>query len=293
MPDKNTILDQGSDPDPDDTTGSLDYDQAVGEDENQGLSAITGEEDTFTDVDPETLTPELREAWQNMQAGFTRSMQRAAELRRDAEAANVSDPKISQKAELLDKIIATPGGLEAITASLTGTARGQAHQSAEVQSAYPSVKFDDWKPEDVEVMEAASERYARKHVLPIAQQMAARIGQLEQQIASMTWSETARAFPGAQDKALQVSEFITRNRDQMQGLSQEDQFRKAIEFLGVQAPTKTSTPGQGGRTRKSVNGNLTGASVSTVGAKPKSQGKSLAELLAARMSAGGIELPRG
>jgi len=266
-----------------------------GEDSQESSEQVAEEqpqEEAFFNGDPNDLPPELQQSYKDMQSQYTKANQALAEQRKSYEGVDIE--ALNQKAQYFDRIVTDPQfRAQTFAAADAGNPQAQVQGQAggETQPSY-GVNLTDWKDEDVAVMKEAAMMPIRDHVLPIAQQLDQRLRALEGEVALSDWDTVATEIPAAKAKVTEVSKFLQQNPNFLSDQPRKERFRKALSlFMENPAPAPTNNPR--GTQRAAVNGNLTRPSVSTAGSKPKTHGKSLAELLEARISSGGYDLPRG
>jgi len=266
-----------------------------GEDNQESSEPVAEEqpqEETFFNGDPNDLPAELQQSYKDMQSQYTKANQSLAEQRKSYDGVDLD--ALNQKAQYFDRIVTDPQfRAQTFAAADAGNQQiqSQGQISGEEKPAY-GVNLADWKDEDVAVMKEAAMMPIRDHVLPIAQQLDQRLRALEGEVAMSDWDTVASEIPAAKAKVTEVSTFLQQNPNFLSDQPRKERFRKALSlFTDSPAPAPANNPR--GTQRTGVNGNLTRPSVSTAESKPKTHGKSLAELPEARMSSGGYNLPRG
>jgi len=233
------------------------------------------EADSFTDVNPEELPPELQAIYKHMQSGFTKKTQEIAGIRKTLE-------KEKSKAETLDRIMSDPNYRRAFLATMGEI---DSAQDAGTRSAGPSISINphpDVDPGEVfdeathHGIEAASDRLIEQKLLPALQPYENAIKSLLGEVQKSRWETLTTKYPGADKYATEVSGFLQVNPN----ASLEQALRAVAggEIFQASKPTKKS----GVNRRKKVA--LTrGEDVPASRTRPAGKGQDILDIVRAEM----------
>lgn len=231
-----------------------DYDRSEGEDgvDDQGsfdadvlsedVSGDNSSEDTFTDIDPESLPDDFRDAYKNMQADYTRKTQALAEDRKKLEQFDSMQAELTQMRQLMQN----PDSLKALMG---------AHQALQPQTG-SNKSFEDnpYRPHVTNELEEAAvpgiraEAYdvvtqvLEDQVVPVFKKFMATVNSLHENHTNTQFENLKTQFPGI-DLDGKMSDIVT--MVQKHGLTMK---QAVYAVAGDEIANASKTPGAKPRT---------------------------------------------